>query len=330
MTTFDMPEIGREARNRRLDTLIAEAYTIYDRAVAEHITNAAGRYKVSLAATAVLFSGGNDSTILAHLFRHEASHAIHANTGIGIEATRRFVRDQCARWGLSLIEKHAPAGSTYEELVIERGFPGPAQHWKMYQRLKERALYAATAELIGRNYYSKRVVFLAGRRRSESDRRASVPEVERRRSVIWVSPLANWTPLDMNTYRMRYPDCPRNEVADLIHMSGECLCGAFAKPGELDEIGLWFPEVVEHIHELEAKARAAGVPEQHCRWGWGADRKERPSKTGPMCSSCTLFDLGADGEMVEPARAEVRASGDSRAGRPSVGLALIERNGVAP
>jgi len=28
----------------------------------------------------------------------------------------------------------------------------------------------------------------------------------------------------------------RNEVVDLIHKSGECLCGAFAKPGELKRL----------------------------------------------------------------------------------------------
>jgi hypothetical protein len=46
-------------------------------------------------------------------------------------------------------------------------------------------------------------------------------------------------------------------------MSGECLCGAFAKPGELKEIETWFPETGKRIRELERKVAAAGFP-----WGW--------------------------------------------------------------
>jgi 3'-phosphoadenosine 5'-phosphosulfate sulfotransferase (PAPS reductase)/FAD synthetase len=56
----------------------------------------------------ILFSGGNDSTVLAHMMRHRAQYAIHANTTIGIEATRQFVRDTCAGWELELLERTAP------------------------------------------------------------------------------------------------------------------------------------------------------------------------------------------------------------------------------
>lgn len=270
-------------REQRLADLVEQAHNIYRDAVAEHITSD-GREHV---ATLLLFSGGNDSTVLAHMFRSEATHAVHANTGIGIEATRQFVRDTCASWDLPLIEEHPPPGSTYDENVMEQGFPGPAHHWKMYQRLKERALRAARKRVLD-NPRRQRVVLLAGRRRAESARRTlrGIPAAERDRSAVWVSPLVDWTALDLNTYRTVYPDCPTNLVAALLHMSGECLCGAFAKPHELDEIGYWFPEVSQRIADLEARVRDAGIPEPRCRWGWGADRTARPSRSGRLCSSC--------------------------------------------
>lgn len=285
--------LDRAARDARLDPLIDQAHDLLGRAIREQITHHRdgkhrGRRHV---ATAVLFSGGHDSTVLAHLFRKQATHAIHANTGIGVEATRQFVRDTCASWGLPLIEKYPPPGSTYRELVLADGFPGPAKHWKMYQRLKERALHAAKNELV-RQPHRERMIFLAGRRLSESARRTArkIPEVERRTSVVWVSPLRNWTALDLNTYRMRFPDCPRNEVADMLHMSGECLCGAFASPGELDELSCWpiAAEAVTAIRALEADATAAGIAAPRCRWGWGADRGWSPVRSGPMCSSCDM------------------------------------------
>jgi 3'-phosphoadenosine 5'-phosphosulfate sulfotransferase (PAPS reductase)/FAD synthetase len=262
-----------------LASKIAEAHQIVNQALDEHL---GGK---RLVATAVLFSGGNDSTTLAHLFQTRATHAIHCNTTIGVEATRQFVRDRCAEWDLPLLEEIAPID--YHDLVVEQGFPGPAHHFKMYQRLKERGLRQAKKKLV-RFPREERVLFLAGRRRSESARRAGVPENEREGSAIWASPFANWTKDDLNEYRETF-DVPRNTMADTLGMSGECLCGAFAEPGEYDRILAAAPEVAEQILQIEEDAIAAGIPEPRCRWGWGAYRGDpngTPPKSGPMCSSC--------------------------------------------
>lgn len=277
-----------------VDALVDEASRIVDQAIETHVTGAGKE----LAAVCVLFSGGNDSTVLAHLMRHRATHAIHANTGIGVEATRQFVRDQCADWGLPLIERSPDAKDSYESLVLDRGFPGPGQHYKMYQRLKERALRKARNELVG-NPRDRRVVFLAGRRRDESDRRMHIPHEERQGSIVWVSPIAHWTAMDMNAYRAAN-EVPRNEVADVLHMSGECLCGAFAKAGELDEVGFWFPEVQVQIRGLEDRIRdRTDIPDHHKTWGWGGDpdklRAARAkAKSGLLCSSCVQLSFPID------------------------------------
>jgi 3'-phosphoadenosine 5'-phosphosulfate sulfotransferase (PAPS reductase)/FAD synthetase len=115
-------ELTAEQREQRVNKLVEQAHLIVDRAWEIH---AGGRMK---AAWCVLFSGGNDSTILAHMMRHRADYAVHANTTIGIEDTRQFVRDTCQAWGLELIERTAPV--SYRELCLERGFPGPAMHYK--------------------------------------------------------------------------------------------------------------------------------------------------------------------------------------------------------
>jgi len=73
-------------------------------------------------------------------------------------------------------------------------------------------------------------------------------------------------------------------------MSGECLCGAFAKPNELEEIAFWFPDVAQEIHDLEHEVAATGkFKPERCRWGWG-HQKGAPEgqKAGGFCSSCTL------------------------------------------
>ncbi|MGZ6788358.1 MAG: phosphoadenosine phosphosulfate reductase domain-containing protein [Mycobacteriaceae bacterium] len=290
LSNEDVARLTRPMRELRVKELVEEAHDLLSIAIRDHILQD-GR---DVAAVAILFSGGNDSTILAHLFRTRADYAAHCNTTIGIEQTRQFVRDICAAWGLGLIERTPPKESDhYRALVLDQGFPGPGHHFKMFQRLKERALRQVQRELVT-NPRKERVVFIAGRRRQESKRRANIPDMERRGSVVYVSPLVNWTKMDMNTYRLMMGDVPVNEVSDLIHMSGECLCGSFAHPGERDEVSHWFPGVFEEIAELEAEiANRDDIPEHRRKWGWGADPQARnatpkgaASKTGLMCSSC--------------------------------------------
>lgn len=300
MTEREALSLTASQRKARLDDLIAESKGLLAEAIATHVTDEGKQ----VAAVVALFSGGNDSTTLAHLFRKTATHAAHANTTIGIERTRQYVRDTCADWGLPLIERTPPNDRDhYRALVLDQGFPGPGHHFKMFQRLKERALRQVAREL-NPTPRTHRIVFIAGRRRQESQRRANVPEMERRGSVVWVSPLVNWTKVDMNTYRLHY-SVPVNEVSDLIHMSGECLCGSFASPNERTEVGWWFPEVFDRVAELEALlADRDDIPPHRRVWGWGADpankgqRDAEPSKTGALCSSCDdRFQLTLEGTV---------------------------------
>jgi 3'-phosphoadenosine 5'-phosphosulfate sulfotransferase (PAPS reductase)/FAD synthetase len=255
-------------------------------AIRKHVTDQGKE----LAGIVVLVSGGNDSTILGHLFKEQATHFGHCNTGIGIHQTRQFVRNTVQSWGKTLIEVHPPQGSSYKELVLDQGFPGPAHHYKMYQRLKERGLRDIRRQLVtSRN---QRVIFLAGRRKSESHRRMLIPDEERIDSVIWVSPIYDWTDEHMRTYAQTY-NVPKNEVSEMLHKSGECLCGAFAKKDEFQELAFFFPETAHEIQVLEREVQATGkFPDFRCKWGWGGDphllalSKQLHSKSGPLCSDC--------------------------------------------
>ncbi|OCB57658.1 hypothetical protein A5677_16985 [Mycobacterium malmoense] len=269
-------ELTPEQREQRVAALVVQAHQIIDKAwdLAE------GRMR---AAWCVLYSGGNDSTVLTHLVRDRVDYAVHANTTIGVEATRQFVRDTCTAWGLDLIERTAP--TSYRDLVIERGFPGPAMHFKMYQRLKERVLDQVRSELVLDNR-RQRVLFIAGRRRAESRRRQHIPFYETDGSAIWASPLAMWTKEDLVAYRAMHPDVPFNPVTDHLGMSGECLCGAFAQPGELERIRCWYPATAAEIDDIAAEVKAAGHAEPFCRWGHGEGRQS--PQTGRLCSSCQL------------------------------------------
>jgi 3'-phosphoadenosine 5'-phosphosulfate sulfotransferase (PAPS reductase)/FAD synthetase len=288
LSNEEVATLTRPQREARVRELVQQSRDYLALAIEDHVTRD-GRM---VAATCVLFSGGNDSTTLAHLFRNDVDYFVHANTTIGIEETRDFVRNVSEEWGVPLLERMAPREQDrYRAQVLRDGFPGPAWHARMYTRLKERALDQVRRELVD-NPRKERVVFIAGRRRTESQRRSNIPVSERRGSTVWVSPLVNWTKADLNTYRLMQGDVPANRVSDLIHMSGECLCGSFASPGEHAEIAYWFPAVAAEIAALEAEiADRDDIPNHRKQWGWGADPGKKAldgkaSTSGLLCSSC--------------------------------------------
>ena len=92
------------------------------------------------------FSGGNDSRAVVHWMMNNVlgCQALHINTGIGIEASRQYVRDTCKAqgWPLTEIRAKEDCGEDYDANVLRHGFPGPDGHQFMYRRLKERAVYA--------------------------------------------------------------------------------------------------------------------------------------------------------------------------------------------
>ncbi len=267
-----------------------------------------------------LFSGGDDSLAALRVAVEHPNFtaAVHCNTGIGVEATRDFVRETCREMRCPLIEfkamenvngKGEPDPQIYEQHVLEYGFPGPTKfgHGKMYARLKERSLRRLIRKHTSRK---EKFVFASGCRADESERRMGttvrirVGEVgsdgkvrEKRR--VWVNHLIDWTKADTLAF-VATSGLKRNPVSQLIGKSGECLCGAFAKEGELEQLLSHdlTRSVGEYLLGLERRVLAAGFP-----WRW----HERPPKwwmeqtdlgqmflfdmakydtPGPLCQKC--------------------------------------------
>lgn len=101
-------------------------------------------------------------------------------------------------------------------------------------------------------------MLVTGVRLDESDRRMGhVEAVVRNRAKVWVAPILNWSTDDKNDYIDR-EQIHRNPVVANLCMSGECLCGAFANPGEITEIETFYPEAAARIRRLQDRARDAG------------------------------------------------------------------------
>jgi hypothetical protein len=177
--------------------------------------------------------------------------------------------------------------------------------------------------IVGDQGRTRKIVYLGGMRWAETERRFRNAEaIDQDGAIVWVSAIVHWTDAHMSEYRARHRcqqghehaphrlcfdrALPLNEVTAHIHMSGECLCGAFAKPGELDEIEFFYPDVAARLKALEAEAEAARIPA--CRWGQkppgGGDAT---SPAGRLCSSCIalpgqddLIDQWRDSGLITP------------------------------
>lgn len=232
-----------------------------------------------------LFSGGNDSTVLAHAMRDHYDELVFIDTGTAVPGVREFVERFAAFVDKPL--RVYESGDEYRRMVLGFGFPGPAQHGRAYNRLKERQLEALRRDLKAGHPRSARVLYLTGVRRDESKRRAQRAPVTRKGGMVFANPLIDWTNTQMRAYR-RDNALPESDVAALIHRSGECNCGAFAAPGEREMMQSLWPEWFEEtIASLEREAEALGVPA--CRWGERPRDLELGSiEAGALCTDCQL------------------------------------------
>jgi len=231
-----------------------------------------------------LFSGGHDSLCATHLASSHPRFAgvAHFATGTGIKETKRYVYEVCRAQGWPLRVYRPRVGDRYEDFARAHGLPGPAQHGRMYNRLKERSLERHIAATKTR--WNDRVMLITGCRAAESERRMGhTTAISRFKTRVWVAPCIDWLPSDQHAY-MREHALPANPVKELLHVSGECLCGAFGRgAAELEEIRLWYPRAADEIDRVAAVAAANGKP---CRWG------ERPNAAAPEDVDDAQCDLG--------------------------------------
>lgn len=223
-----------------------------------------------------LCSGGNDSLCSTHIAMGTGlcDGVASINTTIGLQQTRDHLTSVAERFGWPLRWLSPPV--PYLELCRTHGMPGPGNHPLIYTRLKERCVRRLIRD--SKRGPKDRVVLISGIRLSESVRRMGNAEpIHREFSAVWVAPIINWDNEDKTVYQIEHA-IPRNPVTPILGISGECLCGAFAKPGEREKIAAHYPGAEALIQECEAAAASNCQP---AAWG------ERPSKRQQhLCQQC--------------------------------------------
>lgn len=207
------------------------------------------------------FTGGSDSLVLVHLLSELKIpfRPFFCNTGIGVFEQWEFIRQYCKDNQWDLIEQNV-VYRTYKQMVLLNGFPGPAMHRIMYQNLKEKSIVFIN------NQHNKKALILTGVRLSESERRkiniTDEVQTNNKLGITWVSPIMNWDDDDKNEY-LEERKIKKSTVSECLGLSGECLCGAYAKKGELQKLKEFYPATYKVIADLEETLFKIGYT-----WGW--------------------------------------------------------------
>lgn len=233
-----------------------------------------------------LVSGGKDSIALAHHLQQAdmLEGVVSVDTGISIPEWREFMQDTCAAQGWPLEIIRSPV--EYSWLVRRWGFPGPGLHSQTMRWLKERAI-----DIFRRRH--RGALLASGARQGESKRRrATVGEWNVfGKMVVW-NPLFQLSTEAVWAY-MRAHNLPRSPCYATLGISGDCLCGAFARAGERDAFATCYPDVFrKHIAPLEK--------EGHGLWGSGGGSSRWSRNETLFCLECDPSGLPASGTRGMP------------------------------
>jgi 3'-phosphoadenosine 5'-phosphosulfate sulfotransferase (PAPS reductase)/FAD synthetase len=127
-------------------------------------------------------------------------------------------------------------------------------------------------------------ILASGVRLGESRRRMGTAKPESRlEGMRCVAPILGWT-----TARVwDYIHANGIEISPAwwnLHISGDCLCGAFARPEEIYLIETFYPEVAARLRGLERER----VGKPRCRWGNGEGFGKQTRIEGLLCQGCQV------------------------------------------
>ena len=196
---------------------------------------------------------------------------LHIDTGIAAPDLLPFIKLQF--FGQKLVIMKTPI--EYEWLVRKYGFPGPAGHRYAVNYLKGRAI-----RLFKREYPD--VLLASGVRRSESVRRMGTAKEWSKIEGLWCyAPLLNWTTESV----WEYIDKHNIQISPAywnLHISGDCLCGSFARKDEIYAIEAFYPEVAQRLRSLEMERKG----KVRCRWGNGEGFGKQSRIETWLCQGC--------------------------------------------
>jgi 3'-phosphoadenosine 5'-phosphosulfate sulfotransferase (PAPS reductase)/FAD synthetase len=252
-------------------------------------------YSVCLA-----ISGGDDSLTAMEVCKAlniKLDFIIHINTRTGIKETANYVRNCATCSSCKYLE--GDAGNKYENYVLRKGFFGRGRraHTFAYHLLKQDQIRSVISKHIRQRKRNRPVLLLNGARKQESEnRKHNLVEVynhdKSQMNNIWINIIHEWSKIECMNF-LEDQRVRRNPVSEILHRSGECMCGTMQSKEARQEASFWFPEWGEWIDTLEKRVLEKGF---YWKWGDNIPKSFSQKKKGqldmfdylPMCQDCLL------------------------------------------
>lgn len=241
--------------------------------------------KLSYPRLYALVSGGKDSLSTAQALHEEGKLAgcVAFDTGISTPDWKEFVQATCDKRGWYLDIYRTP--ESYEALVLKYGFPGPSKHSWFMRYLKGRCIRQF------RGMYPDGIL-ASGVRRDESIKRAgSVKPVGNWEGAPILAPIFEWTTEETWAF-FRDRGFERAPAYSTLQISGDCLCGAYAREDEKSALEFHYPAIGRYFREIGEAVKEKF--KDRWEWGWGWRKPISKAKNDGermVCAECAPRDL---------------------------------------
>lgn len=253
-----------------------------------------------------MFSGGKDSSCVAYRLIElgQFEGIVTFDTGIAVPGFIDWIKEICKKrkWKIHIEKGGYMSGNekiqSYDEFVRKFGFPKPRSHSWIMRIVKGRAFTkfkkAHTENKIIKGKKKKiRPKVASGVRQAESKRRMKNVKGEYGEfdgCEVW-NVVYDWKDQDVWDYVKKY-EIEISPAYKTIHMSGDCLCGAYARKSETEIVSIFFPEVAKRLAKLENEIKDnEKIPKQCKYWGYkdgeGFNTKQRKLDS-ILCGECDI------------------------------------------
>ena len=232
----------------------------------------------------VACSGGKDSICLAHYI--EQNHPdkfqglVFVDTGVGVKQTQEWLIKYCKEknWKLhiekAVLPKKLKSTETdvYSWFALHHGFPGPGMH-NITMRILKYVTLRTFAFRQGRHDHA----IISGTRKFESDRRAiNTRPISKDGNFFFCSPFFNKQDSEVYKYLLEN-GLKKTPVHDILGMSGECMCGCYAKVGERELVKQLDPDLDAYFTSLEKRIPVEGTAKAKLSpiWGQGPVKQQK-------------------------------------------------------
>ncbi len=226
-----------------------------------------------------LVSGGKDSLSTAQVL-HDAGKlagCVALETGLSTPDWKEFVMKTCDERGWKL--EFYQTDYRYEQFVLKYGFPGPSKHSWIMRYLKGRCIR-------GFRKAHPDGILASGVRTGESDKRAgSTKPVGAWEGAPILAPIYDWTTDETWAY-FRENGFERAPAYSTLQISGDCLCGAYARQDELEAVNFHYPAIGTYFRQLGEEIKLKHP--KRCEWGWAWKQPIKPKKKNEamVCVEC--------------------------------------------